>query len=280
MRVQESRARSRTTRSTLSWEIPVNYTPVSPDRRPAKLTTQVRTDEVGSSMEPQSKEDAPMNIKRAPFFFAITGALMIAGAMGIGRPGRTDHLRRFRRHVEPDGHGRGHRVHPHPRQLAGPVGHVDHHRLHVRWRSGPPPTAAGNVSGTLPATVTLDNQNPSLYFETLTYQTFLSYQVTFTSTPGNSSSPDTTFAFYLFDASGNPISHSNSPSGEAFDININGQTGRATLVPYYPPPPITVVPASVPEPSSMMLMGMGAVVGWGRWLGRRLVVRAGIRGRS
>ena len=45
-------------------------------------------------MEPQSKEDAPMNIKRAPFFFAITGALMITGAMGIGRPGRTDHLRR------------------------------------------------------------------------------------------------------------------------------------------------------------------------------------------
>ena len=97
--------------------------------------------------------------------------------------------------------------------------------------------------------------------------------MTLTSTAGNSSSPDTAFAFYLFDANGNPISNSNSPSREAFDIIISGQTGGTTLVHYYPPPPMTVATTSVPEPSSMVLMGMGlgAVAGWGRRLGRRLV---------
>jgi PEP-CTERM motif len=124
----------------------------------------------------------------------------------------------------------------------------------------PPPTTAGNVSGVLPATMSMDNQNPSLYFESLTYGTFLSYQVTLTSTPGDMSSADTLYSLYLFDASGNPISGPNSPSGEAFDINIQGPSGAFDApVIYSPPPPITVIPenANVPEPSSVVLLGAG-----------------------
>ena len=70
----------------------------------------------------------------------------------------------------------------------------------------PPPTTAGGLSGDLTGTMIMDNQNPSLFFETLTYASALSFQVTLSSTPGTTSSPDTLFAFYLFDSSGNSVS--------------------------------------------------------------------------
>jgi PEP-CTERM motif len=124
----------------------------------------------------------------------------------------------------------------------------------------PPPTTVGDVLGVLPSTMSMDNQNPSLYFQSLTFGTFIDYIVTLTSTAGDPSSADTTFSFYLFDANGNPISNSNSPSGEAFDINIEGPSG--TFDPpavFFPPPPITLVQINgvVPEPSSIVLLGIG-----------------------
>ena len=137
----------------------------------------------------------------------------------------------------------------------------------------PPPTTSGDVSGDLTGTVIMDNQNPSLYFETTTYASALSFQVTLSSTAGTTSSADTLFAFYLFDSTGAPVSGPGSPSGEILDINIQGPSGAFDTPVTYPPPTITVtqVISVVPEPSSMVLLGvgLGASMGWGRWRRRR-----------
>jgi len=138
----------------------------------------------------------------------------------------------------------------------------------------PPPTTSGDVSGDLSGTMTMDNQAASLYFEALTYGSSLSFQVALSSTPGSSSSADTLFAFYLFDSSGNPVSGPNSPSGEILDINIQGPSGAFDTPVTYSPPTITATQVSsvVPEPSSMVLLGvgLGAIVGWSRWRGGRV----------
>ena len=89
----------------------------------------------------------------------------------------------------------------------------------------PPPLTSGDVSGDLSTTMSMDNQAPSLYYESVTYGDSLTFQVTLTSTPGDMSAADTLFSFYLLDANGNPISSSASPSGEALDINIEGASG-------------------------------------------------------
>jgi hypothetical protein len=120
----------------------------------------------------------------------------------------------------------------------------------------PPPTTSGDVSGNLSTTVSLDNQSPSMYFESLTYGHTLSYQVTLTGA-GLSKAADTLFSFYLFDSVGNPVSGPSSPSGEILDINIQGPTGVIDTPVTYPPPPITVTTASVPELSGVVLLGVG-----------------------
>ncbi len=135
-----------------------------------------------------------------------------------------------------------------------------------------PPTTSGDVMGELPATISMDNQNPSLYFQSITFGNIFDYVVTLTSTAGDMTSADTTFSFYLFDASGNPITGANSPSGEAFDINIQGPSG--TFDPpavYYPPPPITLIQlnGAVPEPSTIVLLGLGLAAISLRSLSRR-----------
>jgi hypothetical protein len=135
----------------------------------------------------------------------------------------------------------------------------------------PPPVVTGDETGTLPGPVVLMNdQTFNDYFESFTYKSKMSFFVTLAASAPSTIPIDTTFSFFLFDQNGNPISNSNSPSGEAFDLNINGLTGVATLVPYYPPPPIVIL-QGVPEPSSVLLLGLGAaaVVGLGRLRGAR-----------
>jgi hypothetical protein len=125
----------------------------------------------------------------------------------------------------------------------------------------PPPTTSPNVTGDLSSTVNMDNQSPSLYFETFAYGSSLTFQVALTSTDGGAGAPDTTFAFYLFDQNGNPVSNSSSPSGELLDINIAGQGGGFSPV-TFGPPDISVV-SSVPEPSSMVLLAAGLATAFG-----------------
>jgi hypothetical protein len=127
-------------------------------------------------------------------------------------------------------------------------------------------TIMGDVTGSFPAPVIMTNdQTFNDYLQTFTYGTQMSFDVTLASAPNPLVPIDTTFSFFLYDANGNPISNANSPSGEAFDININGQTGAETLVPYFPPPPITIK-GTIPEPSSVLQLGagLGALVGWSR----------------
>jgi hypothetical protein len=132
----------------------------------------------------------------------------------------------------------------------------------------PPPSTAGDVSGDLSATMAMDNQNPSLYSEGFTYGSSISFQVTLTTTPGAVSSADTLFSFYLFDVNGNPLSNSNSPSGELLDINIHGPSGTFDAPVTFGPPTITatLVTAGVPEPSSLLLLGIsvGTLLAWSR----------------
>jgi hypothetical protein len=110
----------------------------------------------------------------------------------------------------------------------------------------------------------------SEYSQSFTYGNSLSYYVTLASTPNPQAPIDTAFSFTLFDGNFNPVSNPNSPSGQAFTINIDGTTGNQTLATYFPPPPI-LVGQVIPEPSSVVLLGVGVgvVAGWGRWRGRR-----------
>lgn len=149
---------------------------------------------------------------------------------------------------------------------------------------GGTPMVSGDVTGTLPAPViAMNDQTFNDYFETFTYGSQLSFFVTLAASAPSSIPIDTTFSFFLYDQNGNPISNSSSPSGEALDLNIDGLTGVATLVGYFPPPPIVVL-AGVPEPSGVLLLGLGGAVlaglGWLRRGGARAEIGPGRLWRS
>jgi hypothetical protein len=154
----------------------------------------------------------------------------------------------------------------------------------------------GDVTGSFSSTpLTLSNDNGSAVPPNLsdlqqafTYGTSLSFVLTLSGSEvmsGNPATPftGTVFAFILEDANQNGLNSGPLYPGEAFDIYVNPSGGTLMVapndpylaggpVPGYPPatggpyPGVTISPFSaVPEPSSVMLLGLGTLFLFGRW---------------
>ncbi len=158
---------------------------------------------------------------------------------------------------------------------------------------GPVTFAVGDVSGSFSSTpLVLGNDNagsaiPGLsdLQQSATYGTSLDFKLTIAGSEVNGGSgvpfTGTVFTFLLEDASQNGLNQG-PLAGEAFDIYVN-PGGSLTVtpndpyvsggpVPGYAPasgnyPTVTIAPytASIPEPSSIVLLGLGAVIALGRF---------------
>jgi hypothetical protein len=127
------------------------------------------------------------------------------------------------------------------------------------------PALTGDVSGSLPATLTFDNETAfNDYFEGFTFGSTLSFQVSLygpaLSSPDGTSMSGSTFAFSMFsDPAGTmPTLTSDTTDGFAFtvDVNLDGTTTVSNFSSQ-----TSVVPAgtSTPEPGSAALLGTGLV---------------------
>jgi hypothetical protein len=124
------------------------------------------------------------------------------------------------------------------------------------------PSLTGDVSGTLPATLTFDNGTGfNDYFEGFTYDSALSFAVSLygpaLSSPDGISQSGSTFAFSMFsDPAGTiPVLTSDTVDGFAFTVGVN-LDGSTTVTNYSAQ--TTVSPAaSVPEPSTLILLVAG-----------------------
>ena len=142
--------------------------------------------------------------------------------------------------------------------------------------SSPP---IGDVTGSLPVSLGLDNATYSDYQQALTYGTFIRFDLTISGTDvGNPNAVSgTDFSILLEDSTGMGLN--TGTAGAAVDFYFPPLGGTQTVV-ISPPamgntPLVTLSPLSVPEPSSVLLMGLGigAVVAVGR---RRGKLRVGL----
>jgi hypothetical protein len=135
----------------------------------------------------------------------------------------------------------------------------------------PPATALrqvnGGVSGDLPGTLTIDNSTQfNDYFVGLGYETALTFLLTFDgpalTSPDGIASSGSTFAFGMFDSTGNIPLLTTDPNGNTFtvDVNLDGTTTVTT----FPSDgnggaaaASLVVVATVPEPSALELFAFG-----------------------
>jgi PEP-CTERM motif len=139
--------------------------------------------------------------------------------------------------------------------------------------SPPSPSTTGDVTGTLPGSLLIRNDDPggiNDYNQSFTYGSYISFDVSLALTgtvgPGSTGS---TFYLTLYDGSGNPYSTGPALPGETVAITINPD-GTATPAGYGPVngsfPTVTVTPltTTIPEPSTMVLGGFGIAVllGW------------------
>lgn len=138
----------------------------------------------------------------------------------------------------------------------------------------PPAQPSGDVSGTLPSTLTFDNGTGfNDYFEGFTFGNSLMFDVSLfgpaLSAPDGTSTSGSTFAFSMFlDAAGTmPALTSDSVNGFAVTIDVNLDGGTTVT---NSSSETTVAPATmgtVPEPGSFTLVGL--VVALLLWMRRQ-----------
>jgi hypothetical protein len=123
----------------------------------------------------------------------------------------------------------------------------------------------GDVSGTLPGTLTFDNGTAfNDYFDGFTFGSSISFELSLfgpaLSSPDGVSTSGSTFAFSMFsDSAGTmPVLTSDTTDGFAFtvDVNLDGSTtvnnfSQANVMP--------TTTGSAPEPGSLILIGAGLV---------------------
>jgi hypothetical protein len=137
------------------------------------------------------------------------------------------------------------------------------------------PCGTGDVSGPLPATLTLDNGTAfNDYFDDFTFGSTLSFEVSLygpaLSSPDGVSTSGSTFAFSMFsDPAGTvPVLTSDTTDGFAFTVGVN-LDGTTTGNNFSPETSVGTANA-VPEPSGVVLIGTSvALMGALFWFKRR-----------
>lgn len=129
----------------------------------------------------------------------------------------------------------------------------------------------GDVSGTLPATLTFSNDTAfNDYFDDFTFGTTISFDVSLygpaLSAPNETAASGSTFAFSMFsDAGGTvPALTTDTTDGFAFtvDVNLDGTTtvSNSSSQTGVVPQGVSAVPE--PKPSALVLLGVVGLVAW------------------
>jgi len=137
------------------------------------------------------------------------------------------------------------------------------------------PAISGDVSGTLPATLTFDNGAfLNDYFEGFTFGTSMTFKVSLygpaLSAPDGVATAESAFAFSMFsDAAGTTPALTTNVDGFAVnvDVNLNGTT---TLTNFSRETSVAAEAAAVPEPGSLVLLATAAT-GFALLRRRRLI---------
>ena len=135
------------------------------------------------------------------------------------------------------------------------------------------PTITGDVSGTLPPSITLNNDTPfNDYFTAFTFGNSLNFTLGLggpaVDSPDGTSTSGSTFAFSMFSSDeSTPLLTADSLDGFAFEVDVN-LDGTAKLTNFSDATSIAGGVSSVPEPASGWLFG-GVIAFWAIGVRRR-----------